>query len=78
MLQIGEGDTGHQRVPVKTCPGAALEVAQPQFLVELLVAVTKSKPSRSCSQEDECQYVKHVAVSGQCAFARDHCLSGRS
>ena len=39
VLQIGEGDTGHQGVPVKTCPGAAFEVAQPQFLLELLVAL---------------------------------------
>ncbi len=39
VLQIGKGDTGHQRVPVKSCPGAALKVAQPQFLLELLVAL---------------------------------------
>ncbi len=39
VLQISEGDTGHQRVPVQPGPGAALEVTQPQFLLELLVAL---------------------------------------
>src|SRR5215213_1242912 len=37
VLEVGEGDAGHQRVPVQPRPGAPLEVAQPQFLLELLV-----------------------------------------
>src|SRR3712207_6737402 len=37
VLQVSEGDAGHQRVPVQPGPGAPLEVAQAQFLLELLV-----------------------------------------
>src|ERR1700759_4642039 len=37
VLQIGKGDAGHQRVPVQPGPGAALEVAEPEFLLELLM-----------------------------------------
>ncbi len=37
VLQVREGDAGHQRVPVQAGPGAPLEVAQAQFLFELLV-----------------------------------------
>src|SRR3712207_933659 len=37
VLQVGEGDAGHQRVPVRAGPGAPLEVAQAEFLLELLV-----------------------------------------
>src|SRR3954471_12661805 len=36
-LQVGEGEAGHQRMPMQAGPGAALEVAQAQFLLELLV-----------------------------------------
>ena len=39
MLQVGEGHAGHQRVPVQASPGPALEVAQAQFLFELLVSL---------------------------------------
>ena len=37
VLQVGEGDAGHQSVPVQPGPGAALEVAEAQLLLELLV-----------------------------------------
>src|SRR3954464_10511193 len=37
VLQIGKGDAGHQRVPMQAGPGSALEVAEPKFLLELLV-----------------------------------------
>ena len=37
VLQPGEGHAGHQRVPVQASPGPALEVAQAQFLLELLM-----------------------------------------
>ena len=37
VLQVSEGDAGHQRVPVQAGPGAALEVPEAQFLLELLV-----------------------------------------
>src|SRR4051812_43580478 len=37
VLQIGESDAGHQRVPVQAGPGPALEVAEPELLLELLV-----------------------------------------
>src|SRR3712207_368460 len=36
-LQPGEGDAGHQRVPVQPGPGAAFEVPEAQLLLELLV-----------------------------------------
>src|SRR3954452_19218255 len=37
VLQIGESDAGHQRVPVQAGPGPTLEVAEPELLLELLV-----------------------------------------
>src|SRR5690349_18483987 len=37
VLQPGESHAGHQRVPMQAGPGSALEVAQAQFLFELLV-----------------------------------------
>ena len=37
VLQIGKSDAGHQRVPVQAGPGPALEVAEPEFLLQLLV-----------------------------------------
>src|SRR3954469_11898818 len=37
VLRVGEGNAGHQRVPVQAGPGPALEVAEAEFLFELLV-----------------------------------------
>jgi hypothetical protein len=37
MLQVGAGDARHQRVPMQTGPGAAFEVVEAEFLLELLV-----------------------------------------
>ena len=37
VLQVSEGHAGHQRVPVQAGPGAALEVTEAEFLLELLV-----------------------------------------
>ena len=37
MLQIGEGDKRHECVSVQAGPGAALEVIEPELLLELLV-----------------------------------------
>src|SRR3954462_3681681 len=45
VLQIGKGDAGHQRVPMQAGPGAAFEVAEPEFLLELLVHLL-ARPAR--------------------------------
>src|SRR3954447_11912601 len=37
VLQISKGDAGHQGVAMQTGPGAALEVAEAKFLLELLM-----------------------------------------
>src|SRR3954454_7169230 len=37
VLQISKGDAGHQGVAMQAGPGPALEVAEPEFLLELLV-----------------------------------------
>src|SRR3954452_18161765 len=37
VLQIGKGDAGHEGVAMQAGPGPALEVAEPQFLLELLM-----------------------------------------
>ena len=37
MLQIGECDTRHQRVPVQASPGPAFEVPKAELTLELLV-----------------------------------------
>jgi hypothetical protein len=42
VLQIGESDAGHQRVPVQAGPGPALEVAKTEFLLQLLVHLLDS------------------------------------
>src|SRR4051794_27796301 len=39
VLQVGEGNAGHQRVPVQPGPRAALEVAKAEFLLELLMCL---------------------------------------
>ena len=39
VLQVGEGDAGHQRLPVQACPGPALEVAEAEFLLQLLMCL---------------------------------------
>src|SRR3954466_11607081 len=36
VLQVGEGNAGHQRVPVQPGPRSALEVAAAELLLELL------------------------------------------
>src|SRR4029453_16330515 len=38
-LQVSEGDAGHQRGPVQPCPGPALEVAEAEFLLQLLMCL---------------------------------------
>src|SRR3954462_14519457 len=37
VLQISKADAGHQRVAMQAGPGPALKVAEPQFLLELLM-----------------------------------------
>src|SRR4051794_15669643 len=39
VLQVGEGDAGHQRVPVQADPRAALEVAEAEFLLQVLMCL---------------------------------------
>src|SRR4051794_18228447 len=39
VLQVSEGNTGHQRVPVQACPGPALEVAEAEFLLQVLMCL---------------------------------------
>src|SRR3954453_11078607 len=39
VLQVDEGDAGHQRVPVQACPGPALEVAEAEFLLQVLMCL---------------------------------------
>lgn len=39
VLEIGVGDAGHQRVPVQPGPGAALEVVEAEFLLQLLMCL---------------------------------------
>src|SRR3954452_10902086 len=45
VLQIGKADAGHQGVAMQAGPGPALEVAEPQFLLELLVHLL-ARPAR--------------------------------
>ena len=44
MLQEREGDERHQRVAVQACPGAALEVVEPELILELLVRLLANPP----------------------------------
>src|SRR6201995_1278821 len=37
VVQIGKGNAGHPRVPMQAGPGAPCEVAEPEFLLELLM-----------------------------------------
>src|SRR4051794_8517583 len=45
VLQISKGDANHQRVPMQASPGPAFEVAEPEFLLELLVHLL-ARPAR--------------------------------
>src|SRR5215218_7281088 len=44
VLQEGEGEPAQERVVVQPAPGAALEVAQPQLLLEPLVRLLARPP----------------------------------
>src|SRR4051812_46304662 len=44
-LQEGEGQQGQQRVVVQAAPGAALEVVEPQLVLELLVRLLAHPPA---------------------------------
>ena len=37
VLQIGKSDAGHQRVSMQPCPGTPFEVAEAEFLFQLLM-----------------------------------------
>src|SRR3954452_8767437 len=45
VLQIGKGDAGHQGVAMQAGPGPALEVAEAELLLELLVYLL-ARPAR--------------------------------
>ena len=45
MLQVGEGNQRHQRMPVQARPGSALEVVEPKLLLELLMRLL-ANPAR--------------------------------
>src|SRR3954468_15014351 len=45
VLQVSEGDAGHQRVPVQAGPGPALEVAEAEFLLQVLMCLP-ARPAR--------------------------------
>jgi hypothetical protein len=49
--QIGEGDGRHQRVAMQTRPGAPCEVAQAEFLLELLVGLFTHPACRDGSSQ---------------------------
>ena len=42
VLQIGESDAGHQRVPVQAGPGPTLEIAETKLLLQLLMHLLDS------------------------------------
>ena len=42
MLQEQKGDQRHQRMPMQTAPGAALEVIKPEFLFQLLMPCSQT------------------------------------
>src|SRR3954447_18038623 len=44
VLQISKGDAGHQGVAMQTGPGPALEVAEPEFLLEQLMYLLAGQP----------------------------------
>ena len=54
MLEEGVGDHGHQRVTMKASPGAAFEVVEAEFFLELLVSLL-ADPARldRCGQRLE-------------------------
>src|SRR3954453_4208245 len=39
VVEGGEGDAGHPRVPVQAGPGPALEVAEAEFLLQVLMGL---------------------------------------
>ncbi len=51
MLPVSEGQAGHQRVAMQSGPGAALEVIEAEFLLELLVRLLA--PSARLDRPDE-------------------------
>jgi hypothetical protein len=47
VLQEGVSHTRHQHVPVQPCPGTPLDVAETEFLLELLMGLL-ADPAWSC------------------------------
>src|SRR6266516_4378677 len=45
MLKEGEGDHGHERMPLKALPGSSFEVIKAEFLFQLLMTLF-ANPSR--------------------------------
>ena len=76
VLEIGECDAAHQRVPVQSGPGAALEMAQPQLSLELLVRLL-THPARlaggsQCADRDAGREVAEVVFTlARCAPLAD-------
>jgi hypothetical protein len=60
MLQKCEGDQRHERVPVKPCPGAPLEVVEAEFLLHLLMRLL-ADPARLDRRRERLQ----VRAGGQ-------------
>jgi hypothetical protein len=62
VLEIGEGDAGHQRVSVQPGPGTPLEVVQPQLLLELLVRLL-AHPARLDRRGERAQGRARIQVA---------------
>src|SRR3954466_3434978 len=77
VLQVGEGDAGHQRVPVQACPGPALEVAEAAFLLQVLMCLLGGparldrggKPPQRGSRRQVAEVVLALAVVAPLAIS---------
>ena len=70
VLQVSVSDAGHQRVAVQPGPGAALEVAQPQLTLELLVRLLAHPSGFDCGGQATQRCAGMEVAEGVFALAR--------
>src|SRR3954467_5501311 len=83
VLPVGEGHAGHERLPVQARPGPTLEVAETEFLLELLMPLLANparldgggeRPQRG-SRRQVCEVV--FALPARASFAHQSDLVAR-
>ena len=77
VLEKGEGDQRHQRVPMQARPGAALEVVEAELLLELLVRLLEHPARLDQRRQDLERRVRRKVGEVVLRLARGTALAGQ-